>query len=545
MSMWDILNTGDPGTYTETAPQYAPGSLGASYQQAMMANPDFAANLAAYNDKSSSNWVNNVDSEGNRLDTKSFTPNNANENTFVNTPGLGYALTNSSNPLAQLQSGNFYSTPNAGAGNEGNGTRYTSTQFNPTGNIQNSNQYQLPGNRGFGQTLLKDVLPLALALYSGGSLAGAGAGAGAAAGAGEAGATTGAVGAGEAGAGAGAAGAGAAEGGAAAGGYGAGAGGTGFGFGGGAEYAGYSGATGGAAGGGVGFGFPGGAQYAGATQGGVGFGFPGGAQYAGYGGSTGAGAGGVGTMGYSASPSSGGYGTGELGSGTSGIGLNGSALTSGDISGYGSLAPSAGGVPSGTFSGGIGSSASDGLGSTLGSGFQGTGVNSAIDQGTAQGASGLQGLWNSAKDIYGQASGIYNGPIGKTYRAGSALYDMYAANQKAKAAQQMQGNILANYEPNSLYSQAMERELAAKDAMAGRNSQYGARAQMLAENLANARANAMQGPAYQGLQSTAQTNRYGGLTSLSKMFGAANQNNGLSDAAMTGLNKIFGGSSGT
>jgi hypothetical protein len=88
----------------------------------------------------------------------------------------------------------------------------------------------------------------------------------------------------------------------------------------------------------------------------------------------------------------------------------------------------------------------------------------------------------------------------------------------------------------------MQRELSAKDAAAGRNSQYGARAQMLAQQLAQARGNAMQGNAYQGLQSTAQGNRYGGLTSLSKMFGLGNSaiegGKAVADFAPKAINSI-------
>lgn len=530
MSMWDILN--DSGGGSTDAPTYQKGTEGYNYQQALMADPTFSANYAAY--KNPANWGYSSSPSGNGPDVYGFnapagvaTTGGGNAG-LINIPGLGYVQPDYQNPNMTMQGGNFFSTPTGGVGDEGDATNaYRNIKFGANGNIDQTQQYNRPGNRSFGSTMLKDVAPLAAFLLTGGALAGAGMGA----------AGAGAAGGAEAGGGA-AAGAGAAEGGAAAGGagYGAGAGGTGFGFSGGADFAGATGNTGG-----IGFGFGGGAASTGAGAGGTGFGVGANGGIAGSGAAGGGASTGLGSMNYgSAADTSGGYAPGTLGSGTNGIGLDSSVMNSGDISGYGSLAPSAGGVPTGTFSGGIGTGAGDGLGSTLGSGFQGTGVNSAIDTGTMQGSSGLQGMWNQVKDIYGQGKDIYNGPIGKGYRAASSLYDMYAANQKAKAAQGLQQQILDNYAPNSLYAQQMQKELAAKDAMSGRNSQYGARAQMLAMQLAQARANAMQGGAYQGLQSTAQTNKYGGLTSLSKMFGAANQS-GLSDAAMTGLNKMFGG----
>lgn len=535
MSMWDILNDNSGGGGSTDAPQYAKGSLGYNYQQALMADPTFSANYAAY--KNPANWGYNTTSNGGESTStdafKSFQPpagidaGGAGGNAgLINIPGLGYVQPNYQDPNMTMQGGNLFSTPTGNVGDEGDATNaYKNIRFGANGDIAQTQQYDRPGNRNFGQTMLKDVAPLAAFLLTGGALAGAGMGA----------AGAGAAGGAEAGGGA-AAGAGAAEGGAAAGGYGAGAGGTGFGFSGGADFAGATGNTGG-----IGFGFGGGAASTGAGAGGTGFGVGANGGIAGSGAAEGGASTGLGSMNYgSATDASGGYAPGTLGSGTNGIGLDSNVMNTGDISGYGSLAPSAGGVPTGTFGGGIGAGAGDGLGSTLGSGFQGTGVNSAVDTGTMQGSSGLQGMWNQAKDIYGQGKDIYNGPIGKGYRAASSLYDMYAANQKAKAAQGLQQGILDNYAPNSLYAQQMQKELAAKDAMSGRNSQYGARAQMLAMQLAQARANAMQGGAYQGLQSTAQTNKYGGLTSLSKMFGAANQS-GLSDAAMTGLNKMFGG----
>lgn len=119
------------------------------------------------------------------------------------------------------------------------------------------------------------------------------------------------------------------------------------------------------------------------------------------------------------------------------------------------------------------------------------------------------------------AAGSYmaNNPLG-TAMVGSSLYDMYAKRQMARKQEQLynqnRADILNMYAPGSPEAIAMEREMARKDAAAGRNSQYGIRATDYAGNVAkfrtNALANLSQG---QNALSAAQMgNQYGGLNSM-------------------------------
>jgi hypothetical protein len=470
MTLQELISQGQANNPTPGGmPSYAAGSLGDTYMKGLMADPTFQANLAAYKDPS--NWSPGTNFNGDPTSGPSVyhNPNSTTNNMpgdLVNIPGVGWVNPNTNDPMGALRGGNVWSSPDTTAG-----AIYHAMGFGPSGNVTENNQLSTERNMSFGQTMLHDVLPLAAFVLGGGALAGAfgGAAAGAGAGAGEAGG----AGAGEAGfAGAGIDGM------------------SGAGFSG----AGINGMNG------VGF-----------TGAGVGGGAAGGFGGAGGGTSTGTDF----TAGSGTEFGSAGSGNfGSLGSGFNGLGIDNATFAGGgDMGAFGSLSPSAGGVPSGTFSGGIGSGAGGGLGNTLGSGFNGVDVNGAIDSGTAASQSGLTGLFNQAKSLY-------NGPIGQTYRGASSLYDLYAANQKAKNAQNMMNSITNNFSQNGAYSQGLQRQLAARDAAAGRNSQYGQRAVDLQQALAQGNANAMMSPAYQGLNSTYNTNKYGGLTSLSKLFGA-------------------------
>lgn len=125
--------------------------------------------------------------------------------------------------------------------------------------------------------------------------------------------------------------------------------------------------------------------------------------------------------------------------------------------------------------------------------------------------------------------------------AGS-LYDMYAKNQMANKQQDyingVRNQINSSYAPGSPEYEMMKKEIAARDAMAGRNSQWGARATELAGKVNATRANTLAqtlGP-LGNLQAQQSQNQFGGLNSL---FGFASQN-----ARMKQLQDMVGKSSG-
>lgn len=102
---------------------------------------------------------------------------------------------------------------------------------------------------------------------------------------------------------------------------------------------------------------------------------------------------------------------------------------------------------------------------------------------------------------FGQAAGqaadwIGKNPIPAMYVGGS-LYDMYAKNQMAKKQEalynQNRADIMNTYAPNSPEYNMLKQEMARKDAAAGRNSQYGIRANDLAATIAKLKMNAIGG----------------------------------------------------
>ena len=85
-------------------------------------------------------------------------------------------------------------------------------------------------------------------------------------------------------------------------------------------------------------------------------------------------------------------------------------------------------------------------------------------------------------------------PIPAIYGAGS-LYDMYAKKQMANKQQdlynQNRADIMGMYAPGSAEYNSLMNEMSRKDAAAGRNSQYGARAVDLAGKIANYKTTAL------------------------------------------------------
>lgn len=141
---------------------------------------------------------------------------------------------------------------------------------------------------------------------------------------------------------------------------------------------------------------------------------------------------------------------------------------------------------------------------------------------------GLSGLWDSALSAK-------NSPVGKglnLMQTGSSLYDMYAKQQMAKQQMDLykKNEAATNnmYAPGSPEYMAMERELARKDAAAGRNSQYGARAVDLQARIADIKSRQRMGmqTGQTALLNQGLANKYGGLNS---MFGYLNKNDSLAN----------------
>ena len=105
-------------------------------------------------------------------------------------------------------------------------------------------------------------------------------------------------------------------------------------------------------------------------------------------------------------------------------------------------------------------------------------------------------------------------PISAIYGAGS-LYDMYAKNQMANKQQDMyaqnRADIMNTYAPGSPEYNLMKQEMERKDAAAGRNSQYGTRANELAGKIASYKTNALSNmmTGQNSLANTAMGNQYG------------------------------------
>jgi hypothetical protein len=108
-------------------------------------------------------------------------------------------------------------------------------------------------------------------------------------------------------------------------------------------------------------------------------------------------------------------------------------------------------------------------------------------------------------------------PMPALYGA-SSLYDMYAKGQMAKKQQDMynqnRSDIMNTYAPGSPEYNLLQQQMARKDAAAGRNSQYGTRANDLAGTIAKLRMGALGG--LQGSQNTL------GNQALSNQFGMFN-----------------------
>jgi hypothetical protein len=177
--------------------------------------------------------------------------------------------------------------------------------------------------------------------------------------------------------------------------------------------------------------------------------------------------------------------------------------------------------------GGLGMQGTMGAGTSLGYGSGALDTLAAPTEGYFAGAGptaastspfSLSNLMNNpmgaVKSAYDTVS---KNPIPSMYAAGS-LYDMYAKNKMANAQTNMynqnRADIMNTYAPGSPEYNQLAQQMARKDAAAGRNSQYGARANDLAATIAKLRMGALG-----NLQSTQNTL---GNQALSNQYGMFN-----------------------
>lgn len=175
--------------------------------------------------------------------------------------------------------------------------------------------------------------------------------------------------------------------------------------------------------------------------------------------------------------------------------INGNAFSGQGLS-------SVGNVPA---NGGLGMTGTQGAGTSLGYGSEGLGLNAPTEgyfAGAGPNAASTSpfSLSNLMNNPMGAVKSAYDtvskNPVPSMYAAGS-LYDMYAKNKMAKEQaniyNQNRADIMNTYAPGSPEYNQLAQQMARKDAAAGRNSQYGARANDLAATIAKLRMNAIGG----------------------------------------------------
>ena len=146
---------------------------------------------------------------------------------------------------------------------------------------------------------------------------------------------------------------------------------------------------------------------------------------------------------------------------------------------------------------------------------EGAGVAGAAGGGYATSPFSLENMMSNpmgaVKSAYDTVS---KNPIPSMYAAGS-LYDMYAKNKMAGAQTNMynqnRADIMNTYAPGSPEYNLLAQQMARKDAAAGRNSQYGTRANELAGTIAKLRMGALGGlqQGQNALGNQALGNQYG------------------------------------
>jgi len=183
-----------------------------------------------------------------------------------------------------------------------------------------------------------------------------------------------------------------------------------------------------------------------------------------------------------------------------------------------------------------------GLSQGVGDSYTANGVGSEL---ATDSPSGLADTFSAAKDsqmaneagvgmtqpMPGWAQSIKDGytglqtalkPYKGVYQAANGLYDMYASGQKADALKQQTSSLANMYQPGTPEYDLQMKQLAARDAAAGRRSQYGPRANELAGIMAKNRSSVMTSPGYTSMLNGQLNNQYGGVgkaaAGLSGMF---------------------------
>jgi hypothetical protein len=113
----------------------------------------------------------------------------------------------------------------------------------------------------------------------------------------------------------------------------------------------------------------------------------------------------------------------------------------------------------------------------------------------------------------------------------SSLYDWWAKNQTANQLKGPLDQLSNMYAPGSPEAELMRKQIEARDAAAGRRSQYGPRQVELAGKLAQSRGNILSSPGYLNMQNAYTNNNFGGPGGF------------LSALGNSGLNNLFGGAS--
>jgi len=144
----------------------------------------------------------------------------------------------------------------------------------------------------------------------------------------------------------------------------------------------------------------------------------------------------------------------------------------------------------------------------------GGGFNPATGYTAPQGFLASMGAGNFGDAAGAAANWAGKNPIQAMYVGGS-LYDMYAKNKMADKQEAMYNqnrqDILNTYAPGSPEYNLLKQEMDRKDAAAGRNSQYGVRANDFAGKIATYRTNALANmqTGQNALANTAMGNQYG------------------------------------
>lgn len=161
--------------------------------------------------------------------------------------------------------------------------------------------------------------------------------------------------------------------------------------------------------------------------------------------------------------------------------------------------------------------------------FSGSAVNAPLQTQTPGFLASL-GAGNFGDAASAAGDWAVKNPIPAIY-AGGSLYDMYAKNQMAKRQEalynQNRADIMNTYAPGSPEYNLLKQEMERKDAAAGRNSQYGTRANELAGTIAKLRLGAL------GNMQTGQNALFN--TSMGNQYGM--MNTPLTLAALTATQK--------